>query len=217
MYINTNTSNMYDGIECSASLIFGIIHNIVKIPVNTITFISLTFGYSILDIISRDIIIVSINIDSKLINEVSINNATIIEDDGIGNPMNNYVGLVCPASSVLYLVNLKIPHATNKNTGININELLVSIYITIAGATPKDTMSASESIVSPKSACIGPSLNFLANIPSTLSNTTASSNSCAESIVFPVKTANIAPSPDNALASDAISAIEIIFNIFVSI
>ena len=30
MYINTNTSNMYDGIECSASLIFGIIHNIVK-------------------------------------------------------------------------------------------------------------------------------------------------------------------------------------------
>lgn len=90
------------------------------------------------------------------------------------------------------------------------------IYNIIAGATPNDIISASESIVSPNDPmeCV---LNLRANVPSIQSNTTASSSSCAEAILLPFSIKNIASSPHIAFAMDAISAMVIIFNILVSI
>ena len=92
------------------------------------------------------------------------------------------------------------------------------MYNMTAGATPNETMSPKESIVSPNTTCSMLSLlNNLANGPSMASNITAKNNSCADNITLFCSIEIIEKKPHSAFANEATSANVIIFNMFVSI
>lgn len=98
-----------------------------------------------------DTITAIINDKYVLYNPLKYNVAIIIAIPGIGKPINPSVS----SDITLYLVNLKTPQIIMNNDTIpdmTVTSLLfieVMIYRNIAGATPKDIMSDSESIFLP--------------------------------------------------------------------
>lgn len=205
----------YDGTFMSMRFIGYIKVSITSIQHGNIL-LSFIFGYCNDDTISTDIavIISSTVIISLICANRSIDNVNDVT--GIGSPRKTFVGPSCSVIIVLYLLNLRIPQD-------NINMDIISTacwsynsYNTIAGDSPNDIASASESIVSPNTAFVEFG-NFLDRGPSIASNITASISSAAVRIILSLITATIASIPDIAFKREAMSAIPIIFIILVCI
>lgn len=215
IYTATAIRSTYDGILYTSVFTPGIIHNITTIANGMSILLFFIFGYLTSDTISIDIIIINTDIRYISVNDDNIKAASIVDVTGIGSPRNVFVGPSWYTTSVLYRVSLRSPHITTSAAGIIIHCDGDIIYIIIAGATPNETISASESMFSPNIPDLV--LSILATVPSKQSNTTARSSSCADSMFSPFSMKNIARNPHKALAMDMQSAMVIIFSMFVSI
>ena len=146
-----------------------------------------------------------------------INVESIIAVDGMGSPINVFVGSFWFMEITLYLVNLSIPVVVIISAIIIVYGVFISCVIIIAGAIANEVTSDNESMFSPNIWSWLSFLVFLAIIPSSESNITASIRNFAVSWYCPDIAVIMASIPESAFASEIMSAIDVIFIILVSV